>query len=241
MPKKNILCIGLSCALISNLILPVTANDAENLITIEDFDGFDAGTFTSQVSRKEWAASMSGNVHTVEFISELDSDMALELKVGSNGTSGVSVYRRGLEISKSMLVREKVKVSDTNRRIMFRIYDDNTSDPVYALQLLNGNVVAINGTRENVVATYKVDTEYEFEMRVNTDCDPLTPDTYDIYIDGVAVATDYKLPRNITGNIKQIELMEAPSWAIGGTSVIDDFYLAYYTRWYECLSQSVQK
>ena len=242
MLKKNILCIGLSCALVSGFISPVLANE-EELITGADFNGFTAGTFTSQVSRSEWAAATSGNAHTVEFISESEGDMAIKLSVGSSGTSGVSVYRRGLAVSKSYIVRERVKVSDTNRRIMFRAYDNNTSDPIYAIQLLNGNVVARNGSAENIVATYKVDTEYEIEMRVNTDCDASTKDMYDLYIDGEAVATDYTLPRNISGNVKQIELLEAPSWATGGTSIIDDFYLSYYTpvvRVLESISANVK-
>ena len=226
MKMNKLVSVGASVILFFNMIVPVSASD---LIVDESFDGFSPGSLTGQVSRTEWVTAVAGNVHSVEFISESEGDVAIQLLIGSEGKSGGSVSKRGIDISKSFLVRETVKVSDTNRRILFRMYDSDTKNPVYAVQLLNGNVVAMDGTQENIVSSYKVDTEYELEMRVTTDSDASTQDTYDLYIDGVEVAAGYKMPRNITGNIKQIELMEAPSWAVGGTSVIDDFYMAYYT------------
>jgi len=103
MNRKIFTGLGLSAVMMANLIIPAYASD---VITSEDFNGFNTGAFASQVARAEWAAATSGSAHTVEFISESEGDMAIQMTVG-NGSSGVSVYRRGLAITKSMLVKEK--------------------------------------------------------------------------------------------------------------------------------------
>lgn len=229
MVKKNKIFMKLCLAWLLIIMLQLTVAASETLITQDNFNTYVIGNFADQVNRNDWAVATAVNIHKVEITQVSEGDSALKMTVGSGGSSAASVYRRGLSINKSVLMREKINVSDTNRRILFRLYDDNTSNPVFAIQFLNGNVVATDGTEQKNVATYHVNTDYLLEFRVNTDCIATTEDTYDLYLDGVPVAVDYKMPRNLSGNIKQIELCEAPAWAVNGTTIIDDFYAAYYT------------
>ena len=142
-----------------------------------------------------------------------------------NSLNSQGLYKGGLNLSSAFILQGKFKVECDGTRLM-SLYHDSTH-LTHLLLFDSGKIYVKNSTTTSGLFTtsigdiclgaYQSGKWYDIKCVVNTDIDPLTPDTWDLYMDGNLIQSGLKLPP-LSAEINAIRTL-----AYSNKASLDDF------------------